>query len=92
MNLEQLYTELKETFPLMWLRHENDKIITGEGSFLKEYSEALEEDLTVPLFDYWDEREIIYEMGVHKTFRRFLEERGFWIECYDPGTYWILKD
>lgn len=34
-----------------------------------------------------DPQETIWVMGVHKKLRDFIEARGWFIECNDPGTY-----
>lgn len=34
-----------------------------------------------------DPYETIWVMGVHRALRDFLEKRGWYVECQDPGTY-----
>ena len=34
-----------------------------------------------------DPQETIWVMGVHRKLKAFLEARGWYVECQDPGTY-----
>ncbi len=40
------------------------------------------------MFDYYAGGK--YEFGVHITLRKFVEKHGYYVECYDPGTYFIF--
>ena len=40
-------------------------------------------------FDY-DPEEKIYVFGVHKKLKKVIEDAGWFVECYDPGTYFAF--
>jgi len=40
------------------------------------------------MFDYYD-MSAKYNFGAHRTLCKFVEDRGYYVECYDPGTYFI---
>lgn len=50
----------------------------------------------LPACDYdagfYDPKEKIYVMGVHKKLSEALEKFGYFVECYDPGTYIAYPD
>jgi hypothetical protein len=95
ITLKRLEKELNRLFPKMWTRLEENYIVTGENSFIIEKitddDDPDQETVTIPMFNYWDEQEILYEMGVHKKLANFLNSYGYYAEAYDPGTYHITK-
>ena len=82
---EELLEALKKRFPKAWFKDGNDfgpgyntSIWTGEGSYIG----------AERMFHYYANGK--YEFGVHITLRKFVEKRGYYVECYDPGTYFIF--
>ena len=49
----------------------------------------------LPACDYYawehDPKEKTYILGVHKKLRELVESNGWFVECYDPGTYLAYK-
>lgn len=86
----KLIEELRKEFPKAWFKdgmmfdgNENCLVWTGEESMFDEY---------VPLFDYYSQMFNIFpDAGVHFKLKEFLESRGLFCECHDPGTYLIYK-
>ena len=63
----------------------------GEGSVhLGDCAEGGEID-GMPACDYYaaaeDPDEVFYVMGVHRKLRDAVEKLGYWIECWDAGTF-----
>lgn len=88
---EELKQLLKTKFPHMWLKDSEEfdgtkgLIWTGEGSHIGDEFET-------PMFNYYDRREVIYSMGVHKKLNEFVNKHGWYCEFYDPGTVFISQD
>lgn len=95
-NVKQIILDLKKEFPNIngikdmsewntaWEHRKNEAIFLGncaEGGLIDD----------ILACDYYsfeeDPEEEVYEMGVHVKLVKFLKERGFYVECYDPGTY-----
>jgi hypothetical protein len=83
--LKELFEALTERFPKAWFKEGGDfangyetSIWTGEGSYIGDEE----------MFDYYAMGNK-YEFGAHITLRNFVEKRGYYVECYDAGTYFI---
>ena len=76
---------------------------TGEGSVIEgsfTWEEGTEwagqvEKFSTAVFNFYsydvDPKEETWIMGVHKDFHKFLEDRGWFAEAQDGGTYMIWK-
>lgn len=95
-NREKLMGILAEKFPKMWMKESEQfdgrggGIWTGEGSFVLEkfVMDDKHEEFEEPIFEY-DADNSIYEMGVHKSLVKVLDEHGWFAEWYDSGTVMI---
>lgn len=91
MNRNQTIKELQQRFPGIKGIRPGEELGYGAGSiFLGDVAEGgTINDL--PACDYYafefDPKETIYIMGVHRELHTFLEQRGWHVEPYDPGTY-----
>lgn len=36
-------------------------------------------------------KERIWELGVHRKLKKLIEDAGWFVVCYDPGTYFAYK-
>jgi len=84
--VEELIELLKVKFPLAWFKHGegfsrdmDTAVWTGEGSYVRE---------DVQMFDY-NAMGSDYQFGAHIELCEFVEEHGYFVECYDAGTFFI---
>jgi len=89
-NVEKMQAALTENFPKAWFRIEDSHIVSGEGSYTAWRDDEIGEDFEVELFDYYDQYSL-YEMGVYKPLADFCGKRGWYWECYDPGTFHLYR-
>lgn len=88
---EQMMQILKQKFPKMWIKLSEQfngregNIWTGEGSCHNDEHET-------PLFNYYDTKEVLYKMGVHKDLVKTLDKHGWYCEFYDAGTVFITQE
>lgn len=86
---EELKTKLQRHFPGLWMKDTEEfdgtegGIWTGEGSETKD---------GFPLFDYYDESETLYTMGVWNPLHNILDAAGWFAEAQDAGTYFIMPE
>ena len=86
---EQLIAALEVAFPDCWFKDgadfrgdDSDSVWSGEGSTLPSGFSA---------FDYYAMDYDAYEFGVHVSIAKFVEDRGWYWECHDAGTYFAYK-
>ena len=82
---------LEEKFPNAWFKEGEGfssgyerAVWTGEGSYM-------DKDSVVEMFDSYDMGEN-YEFGAHVKLCRFVEKHGYYVECYDNGTFFIWPE
>lgn len=85
----ELIELLKVKFPLAWFKEGKDfgadystAVWTGEGSYVRE---------NVQMFDY-NAMGADYQFGAHVDLCRFVEGHGYYVECYDAGTFFIFPE
>jgi hypothetical protein len=97
MTISELRELLKVYFPKVWIkdgaefsRGHRGSLWTGEGSMINVTVAVGGDRMTfeVPAFDMSDMSEM-YVFGVHRELHAFLDQRGFFAEAHDPGTYFI---
>lgn len=92
MNIEKLIELLEAEFPNAWFKDGGDfsngtenSVWTGEGSYIGKGEDEVE------MFDHYNMGEN-YQFGAHVKLCRFVESHGYWVECYDAGTYFIWPE
>jgi hypothetical protein len=87
--VSELITLLQKRFPNAWFKEGEgfgdgyDKSVwTGEGSYVGKG------DSKCDMFDDYDMSDK-YEFGAHVQLCRFVEKYGYYVECYDGGTFFI---
>jgi len=90
-NVQEMITMLKAKFPKAWFKDGaefNDSsskaIWTGEESYI-------DKEGIIPMFNYYSERDC-YQFGAHVALCKAVEAEGYYVECYDPGTFFIYPD
>lgn len=77
-----ILTDLREAFPNCWFKDAKDFdggtaiVWSGEGSYIGD----------LPAFDHYAANGN-YAMGVLVAIDAFVDERGYWWSCEEPGTY-----
>lgn len=89
INETQLLAEMKATFPGIHARPLKEFGATGFTYGVWTGGEALMPD-DWPIFTTLHANEPEYDGGVHRAFTAWLESRGWYLECYDYGTYMAL--
>lgn len=92
--VKEIIEALKEEFPgisgICDASEWSGKYEPGEVIHLGDAAEGGEID-GLPACDYdayfHDPQEEVYILGVHKALAAFLEQYGYFVECYDAGTY-----
>ena len=89
MTDEHLISDLLATFPGVHARPIRECRVPGyqDGVWLAGEAEMPD---GFPMFStlYYGEPE--FNGDVHEGFERWLEDRGYWLETYDYGTYFAL--
>jgi hypothetical protein len=88
---EDLIEALQKRFPKAWFKDGADfgsgsdtAVWTGEGSELNN---------GLPMFNYYSERSCYAEgFGAHEQLCNFVEKHGYYVECYDAGTFLIYPN
>ena len=85
----QLITLLEKKFPKAWFKEGEDfsssydtAVWTGEGSYIDKAE-------TTQMFSYYNLSDD-YQFGAHVKLCEFVEKHGYFVECYDGGTYFIF--
>jgi hypothetical protein len=89
-NQEKLVQEAKSKFGAeFWIKQgsewsEGTILWTGEGAIMPD---------GLPVFNYYSEdyKEVIYQMGVHKDFVKWLDSKGLFAEPNDAGTLLVYR-
>jgi len=92
---KRVITAFKKAFPEIsgvhdgadWYGHESNSVHLGdiaEGGTVN----------GVPGADYWaeDYEEKVYTFGVHNDINKFFNDKGWFVECHDPGTYFAYPE
>ena len=87
--VEELMALLEKRFPNAWFKEGagfssgyKNAVWTGEDSYMGK-GEKL-----IPMFDY-NNMGAKYQFGAHVDLCRFVEKHGYFVECYDGGTFFI---
>jgi hypothetical protein len=98
MNFVQLQADLAKHFPKVWIKEGSlfsnnhcESLWTGEGSMIELFLANGESLGEVEAFDMYPVFESLYVFGVHKNLHAFLQERGYYAEAHDGGTYFIWQ-
>jgi hypothetical protein len=86
---DKLIEILKAEYPNAWFKPGEDfggdytetTIWSGEGSYANN---------GMKLFDPYSDNYKVYPMEVYKPFEDFVESKGYYVEPYDAGTFFIL--
>jgi hypothetical protein len=88
----ELITLLEKRFPNAWFKEGVEfqngyekSVWTGEGSYIGKGEKV------IPMFDSYEMGKN-YEFGAHIQLCRFVEKYGYFVECYDGGTFFIWQD
>jgi len=87
---EELRKILQKTFPKLWLKDSEEFSPEYKGGFWTGEGSHTDDEFETPIFNYWDETEVLYQMGVFTPLANLLEEHGWYAEAHDPGTYMIM--
>jgi hypothetical protein len=88
---EYLIKALTKRFPKAWFKEGGEfstsgefdtAVWSGEGSYLNN---------DVQMFNYYSESSN-YIFGTHKQLTDFVERHGYYVECYDAGTFFIFPN
>ncbi len=86
----KILQELQAAFPDAWFKpgdewSQNAAVWSGEGSYV-DGNQAFN-------YNSWesDPQEKIWKMGIHNKLFDFVEDRGYYWEANDPGTYILYK-
>jgi hypothetical protein len=85
MTITKLITLLEKKFPNAWFKEgaefsnsTSGSVWTGEGSMIGDEE----------MFNYFGSGDT-YKFGAHIKLCNFVEKNGYYVECYDAGTYMI---
>ena len=85
----ELITLLEKRFPNAWFKEGADfgngyaaSVWTGEGSYVGKGDNQRD------MFDY-NNMSAKYNFGAHVDLCKFVEKHGYFVECYDAGTFFI---
>lgn len=90
MEKETLIKKLQKTFPGIEGIHDGDDWGNPGSIHLGDCAEGGQIDGDNACdYNSWecDPNEETWIMGVHKKLKKVVEDAGWWVECYDPGTY-----
>jgi hypothetical protein len=88
---EDLMESLQKRFPNAWFKDgaefgggSDTAVWSGEGSMLNN---------GLPMFNYYSDRACYRDgFGAHEQLCNFVEKRGWYVECYDAGTFFIYPN
>lgn len=90
---ERMIAILNEKFPNLNLKTTEQFDGTKNGIWVSGTEDGITAKDGLRLFNYYaeDNKEVIYQFGVHKEIRNLLEKNGWFAEWYDCGTimFWI---
>lgn len=87
----ELITLLEKRFPNAWFKEGagfgngyEKSVWTGEGSMLNN---------GLPMFNYYSTKNCYANgFGAHEQLCNFVEKHGYYVECYDAGTFLIYPN